>query len=859
MVNEKENISNEHGNGIDEEKVESEVIDEERKRRAKDQIGAEEGVAAIEIVEEMEKAYINYAMSVIVQRALPSVEDGLKPVHRRILYSMHEIGLDPSKPTKKCATIVGDVLGKYHPHGDVAVYDSLVRMAQDFSLRYPLVKGQGNFGSMDGDNAAAYRYTEAKLTPIAQELLEDIDKDTVKMNPNFDNSTKEPETLPAKLPNLLLNGATGIAVGMATNIPPHNLTEICDAIIEYINKPEITVEKLAEIVTGPDFPTGGIITGSGIKEMYLTGKGKIIMRARMTTEEHKGKENIIITEVPYMVNKADLVKNIAILASEKKLPDISDIRDESAKGKVRIVIELKKGVDSQFSINRLYKMTNCQCNFDANVLALVGKQPRILNLKNVLEEYVKYRKLTVRNRSKFELKKAEDRLEIVEGLLIALKDIDRIIDFIKKSANATEAHDGLIKKFGLTTRQSKAVLETRLQQLTRLEDSKLRDEKRELNEAIQYLKKLLGSEQEILSVIKKEVQELKRKYGDSRRTRVIKRVDEISEEDLVEKKDVVVTITNGGYVKRMDVKTYREQRRGGSGVTGTDLKEEDFVKKLITCSTLDYLLFFTTRGRVFWLKANDVPAAERQSKGKALINVLDLRDETIANVMGVKDFESEYLMFVTKLGVVKKLPLKDLAKPRSTGVRVMNLPADGSDIIINVRRVSDGQEVLLITKKGQAIRFNSDEVRSMGRASYGVKGAELKNDEIVSIESLPKDGKTTILTVTSKGYGKRTALEEYRKTARGAKGVINLSTSDKTGTVISSLSVNDKDSVIVTTTKGMVIRTSMKDLRVMGRATQGVHVVRLKEGDKVADIVKVPSEDEISKVGQLDLGETKSK
>ncbi len=717
------------------------------------------------------------------------------------------------------------------------VYDLTIDKTHNFSLS----AGVFVHNSTDGDSAAAYRYTEAKLTHIAQELLEDIEKETVKMNPNFDNSTKEPDTLPAKLPNLLLNGATGIAVGMATNIPPHNLTELCDAITAFINKPAISIDELADIVTGPDFPTGGLITGSGIKEMYRTGKGKIIMRARTVIEENKGKEAIILTEIPYMVNKAELVKSIANLASEKKLPDISDIRDESAKGKVRVVIELKKGVDPQFTLNRLYKMTNVQTNFDANVLALVGKQPRVLNLKQVIEEYVKYRQIIVTNRSKFELKKAEDRLEIVLGLLIALKNIDKVVEFIKKSDNASEAHDGLIKKFELTTRQAKAVLELRLQQLTRLEDGRLKDEEKELKETINYLKKLLGSGQEILSVIKKEISELKRKYGDERRTKIIKRVDEISEQDLVEKKDVVVTITSSGYIKRVDVKTYREQRRGGSGVTGTDLKDEDFVTTLITCSTHDYLLFFTSRGRVFWLKANDVPASERQSRGKALVNVLNLREETIARVMSVKDFETGYLMFVTKLGIVKKLPLKDLAKPRSTGVRVMNLPLDGSDVIINVRRAHDKQEVLLITKKGQAIRFNSDEVRSMGRASYGVKGADLaRGDEVVSMESLPLDGKTTILTVTNKGFGKRSELDEYRVTARGAKGVINLKVSDKTGEIIGSLSVNDKDSVIVTTVKGMIIRVSMKDLRVMGRATQGVHVVRLKEGDKVADIVKVP-------------------
>ncbi len=799
----------------------------------------------------MEQSFIDYAMSVIVDRALPAVEDGLKPVHRRILYAMHSIGLDASKQTKKSAAIVGEVLGKYHPHGDIAVYDSLVRMAQDFSLRYPLIHGQGNWGSLDGDSPAAMRYTEAKLSKIAGELLSDIDKETVKMIPNYDNSVEEPTILPGLLPNLLINGSTGIAVGMATNMPPHNLTEVCDAIVALINKPSIEIPDLMEIVTGPDFPTGGSVSGEGIKEMYQTGKGRLITRGKTTTEEHKGRTSIIITEIPYMVNKADLVTSIAKLATEKKLPDVSDLRDESAKGKIRIVIEMKKDASPKFTINKLYALTRLQDTFDANMLALVAGKPKILNLREIVEAYVNYRKRIVTNRSKFELKKAEDRLEIVLGLLIALKHIDDVVAFIKKSENATIAHEGLMKKFALSTRQAKAVLELRLQQLTKLEDSKLKDEEKELKEAIAYLKKLLASESEILGVIKKEVQELKRKYGDERRTQVLKRVAELSEKDLIEKKDVVVMLTNGGYVKRVDVKTYKEQRRGGSGVSGADLKEEDFVRHMVTCSTHDYLMLFTSRGRVYWLKANDVPVAERQGRGKAIANVLDLREESVAHVMALKDFESGYLMFCTKLGMVKKLPLKDLAKPRTGGVRVINLPADNSDVVIDVRRVEDGQEVILCTAKGQAIRFNSDEVRSMGRASYGVKGAELakgRSDEVVSMESLPKDGKTTILTISDRGFGKRSELEEYRKTSRGAKGVINLNVSDKTGKVISSLSVNNKDSIIATTTKGMTIRISMKDLRVMGRATQGVHVVRLKEGDRVADVVKVPETEVIAEV-----------
>ncbi|MFH1802478.1 MAG: DNA gyrase subunit A [archaeon] len=839
---------------IDEAKIQKEAEGEERKRREREQISDEPGVQGAEIVDEMEKFYIDYAMSVIVDRALPSVEDGLKPVHRRILYAMHSIGLDPSKPTRKSAAVVGEVLGKYHPHGDQSVYNAMVRMAQDFSLRYPLVKGQGNFGSMDGDSPAAMRYTEAKLSKISLELLGDLDKETVVMNPNFDNSAKEPTTLPAKLPNLLLNGATGIAVGMATNIPPHNLTELCDAIIAYINKPKISVEELAEIVTGPDFPTGGTASGPGIKEMYKTGKGRVVMRAKHTLEEKGGKTSIVVTEVPYMTNKAELVKEIAKLATEKKLPDISDLRDESSKGKVRIVIELKKNTTPKYTINKLYKLTRMQSNFDANIIALVGKQPKTLNLLEIITEYVKYRIKIVTNRSKFELRKAEERLELVEGLLKALKDIDKIVEFIKKSKNATEAHTGLMGKFGFTTRQAKAILETRLQQLTSMESQKLKDEEKKLKETIEALKKILSGESEILKVIKKEVLDIKKEYGDERRTKIVKKVDELSEKDLIEKKDVVVTITKTGYIKRVDVKLYKEQKRGGTGSMGTDLKDEDFVVHLLTCSTHDALLFFTTRGRVFWLKANDVPDASRQSKGRALANLFSLRDEEIVDVRNIKNFEQGFLIFCTKKGIVKKLPLKDLSKPRSTGVRVMNLPADGSDSIIDVKYIEDGQEVLLIKKKGNAVRFNSNEVRSMGRSSYGVKGADLAaNDEVVSLEVIPKKGEITILTITEKGYGKRSALEEYRKTSRGSKGVINLKISEKTGNIVKSLSVDNKDSVIATTTKGTVIRVGMKDLRVMGRATQGVHVIKIKPGDKVADIVKVPRDEDLEKTDLRDF------
>ncbi len=834
-------------NNKHEEEAEEEVAKMEAKRREKEQIGDEKGVFAAEIVEEMEQAFIDYAMSVIVDRALPSVEDGLKPVHRRILYAMHMLGLDSSKPTMKSARITGETMGKFHPHGNMAIYDAMVRMAQDFSLRYPLIHGQGNFGSMDGDSAAAERYTEAKLSKISGELLADIEKETVVMRPNFDNSLKEPETLPSKIPNLLLNGATGIAVGMATNIPPHNLTEISDAVISYVENDKVTVEDLIGIVKGPDFPTGGLITGPGIKEMYRNGKGKIIIRARTEIEEDKkGKTSIIVTEIPYMVNKSDLVKNIAQLATEKKLPDVSDLRDESAKGKVRIVIELKKGVDPKFTMNQLYKLTNLQTSFDANLLALVGKQPRVMNLLDIIKEYVNYRRVVVRKRSEFDLNKAKDRLEIVLGLLIALKHIDEVVNFIKKSEDAKSALEGLMKKFGMTERQAKAVLEIRLQQLTHMEAEKLRDEEKKLKEIISELQRILGDEKEILKVIKKEVNEVKAKFGDERRTKVIKNVEEITEKDLIEKKDVVVMITNSGYIKRVDLKSYKEQRRGGVGVTGTDLKDEDFVTSMISCSTHDHLLFFTTRGRLYWLKANDVPASERQSKGKALVNVLDLRDEAVASVMSLSDFDKGYLMFVTKLGIVKKIAVSDVSKPRATGVRVMNMPVDNSDILISVMRVSDNQEVLVTTSDGKAIRFNADEVRQMGRASYGVKGIELNaKDEVVSLVPVPTKNpeKTSILTVTDKGYGKRSALDEYRLTGRGGKGVINIRTEDKNGSVVRSLPVTDDSSIIATTKQGMVVRISVDELREMGRATQGVRVVKLKDNDKVVDVVLVPEEE----------------
>ena len=792
-------------------------------------------VIPVEVSEEMKKAYLDYAMSVIVSRAIPAIEDGLKPVQRRILYSMYLMGLKPGSQTKKSARVVGDVIGKFHPHGDSSVYGALVRMAQNFSLRYPLVYGQGNFGSIDNDPPAAYRYTEARLMPIAIELLDDIEKETVKFTPNFDNSLKEPDLLPGKLPSLMLNGATGIAVGMATNIPPHNLTEVCDAIVAYIKKPEITIKELCEIVTAPDFPTGGSVSGDML-ELYNTGKGKLIIRGKVAVEKMKNKEIIVITEIPYMLNKTSLVEQIADLIQNKKLKDISDLRDESSRGKIRIVLELRKGASPDFVINSLYKYTRLQDSFRVNFLALVNGQPRVLNLKQVVEEYVRHRKIIITNRTKFELKKAKDRLEIVDGLLIALKNIDTVIDLIKKSKNATEALEGLMKKYELSKKQAQAVLETKLQQLTSLERDKLKKEQEDLKKKIEELEKILADIKEVLKIIVKEVNELKNKYGDNRKTNVLKRISEISEKDLVQEKEVVITITDKGYCKRMDTKTYKEQRRGGQGVIGSNLATGDFVKQLIICSTHDYLMFFTSRGRVLWLKAYDIPEAERYSKGKALINLLGLKDETIANVISVKTFEDDLFM-ATKKGIVKKIFLENFSKPRASGIRAINLPPDNSDFLIGVELVKKGQEISLATRKGKAIRFNSSDVREMGRTSYGVTGIKLeKDDEVVSLGILNTEA---ILTITKKGFGKRTSVSDYRKTARAGKGVINLKVSEKTGDVVATISVDDKDSIIITTAKGLVIRTSLKNIRIMGRAAQGVKIVKLQEGDFVTDLIRV--------------------
>jgi len=794
-------------------------------------------VLAVEISREMKKAYIDYAMSVIVNRALPSIEDGLKPVHRRILFAMKVMGLEKGM-TKKSARIVGDVIGKYHPHGDTSVYHAMVRMAQDFSLRYPLVLGQGNFGSMDGDNPAAMRYTEAKLKKIAVELLEDMEKDTVEMLPNFDNSMKEPLILPGKVPNLLINGASGIAVGMTTNIPPHNLTEVCDGIIATIDNPKIDVDGLMEIIKGPDLPTGGQIIGENLKELYTSGRAGFVMRGKVKTEEKGGKELIVITEIPYQVNKSTLVMQIADLVRDKKLLEVSDLRDESSKGKVRIVIEMKKGANSQFTINRLFKSTKLQGRFDAILVALEGGVPKTFGLKQMIESYIKFRRRIIRKRTEYDLDKAEKRLHIVEGLLLAQKHIDKIIETIKKSKTGAEAKENLIRNYKLSERQADAILEITLKQLTSLEREKLEKEEKDLIELIGKLKKILDNEKEIYKLIKNDLEELKKDYGDERRSKIIRTVKDINEKDLVQKKDVIITITEKGYIKRMPFKTYNEQKRGGKGVIGAELSTEDFVRDLITCSTHDHLLLFTARGRIFWLKAYKVPEVQRYGKGQALVNLLNIKDDTVTNVIAVKSFE-DYLFMATRKGQVKKIKLDLFSKPRNAGVRIINLPADNSDEVVGVKRISKGKDVMLMSKEGQAIKFNSQDVRDMGRASYGVTGIKMdKGDEVVSMEII-NDPTSSILTITERGFGKRSKVEDYRKTGRAGKGVINLKISEKTGNVVDTIDVSDGDKFVVSTKKGIVIKSGVKDIRVMGRATSGVTIIKLGVGDRVSTIAKL--------------------
>ena len=852
-MNKDEVVEDENVKEVEVDEAEKESEDFARRREEmKASVMAKELIDA-EISSEMREAYLNYAMSVIVARALPSAEDGLKPVHRRILWAMNDLGIYHNKQTKKSAAIVGDTMGKYHPHGDASIYEAMVRMAQDWSLRYPLVVGQGNFGSMDGDGAAAYRYTEAKMSKIADELLMDIDKKTVKMMPNYSNTNEEPVVMPGRIPNLFLNGASGIAVGMATNIPPHNLNNTCDAILTWLDNPNCDDKDLIAAIKAPDFPTGGSVSGE-IKRIYTEGRGRLIVEGKTIVEEPKrvkDKMRIVISEIPYQVNKAVLVEQIAMLVRDKKLPDVADIRDESSKGKVRVVIELRKDAEPKFTLNRLYKYTQLRVAFNANMLALVDFVPKLLTLREYVKVYVGHRQKVVRKTNEFDLDKAEKRLHIVEGLLVAQSNIDAVVKLIRAAKTKIEAGLQLKVKYTLSEKQVEAILEMKLHQITSLEFDKLKNEERDLKVLIEKLRKILGDEKLILKIIRKELEELKTNYGDTRKTRIVGAVKELEEKDLVDKKDVVVTITDRGYIKRLDLEQYKEQRRGGKGVIGSDLSEGDFVKELLTCSTHDFMLFFTDNGKVHWLKAYEVPASAKSTKGKAIVNLLELKDEKVTSVLAVREF-SGYLMMATAKGIIKKIELAQFANPRKGGIKAIKV-AETNDVLIGVKPLRDGQEILLVTAKGQAIRFKSEDVRAMGRASYGVTGIKLdKGDRVVSLEVLPKtagSGKQvagegfSVLTISKNGYGKRTEIEDYRLTGRAGKGVINMNVTDKTGEIVKSESVVEDDNIIVTTKKGIVIRTPVKNIGVMGRATQGVRIIKLKEEDKVCDLTRVPVEE----------------
>jgi len=794
--------------------------------------------------EEMKSSYIDYAMSVIVARALPDVRDGLKPVHRRVLFGMHELGMTHSKPYKKSARIVGEVLGKYHPHGDTAVYDTMVRMVQDFSLRYPLVDGQGNFGSVDGDSPAAMRYTEARLARISEEMLRDLDKNTVDFIPNFDDTLQEPTVLPSYLPNLLINGSSGIAVGMATNIPPHNLGEVVDGLVTLIKNPNATIEKLMKNITAPDFPTGGIIYGyAGVKDAFLTGRGRIIVRAKANIETLKnGRENIIVTELPYQVNKANLIEKIADLVRGGKLNDISNIRDESDRDGLRVVIELKKDAQPAIILNQLYVHTQMQTTFGVITLALVNGVPRVLNLKEMLQYFLDHRMDVLIKRTKFELEAAEKRAHILEGYIIALDNIDAVIQTIKKSKDVETAKNNLMKKFKLSEIQAKAILDMRLQRLTGLERQKIEDEYKETIKLIEKLKGILKSEEQRKLIITEELQEIKKKYADERRTEIVYDYEDFSLEDIIAEEDVVVTISHTGFIKRFPVSGYRKQGRGGKGVTGAGTKDDDFIEHMFIASTHQYILFFTDKGKCYWLKVHEIPEAGRAARGRSILNLLQKdKEEMITAFVAVKEFSNNlYLIMATENGTVKKTVLSAYGNVRKGGINAINL--NKGDRLIEVKMTDGSNDIVIGTRNGFAVRFNEKDVRDMGRTATGVRGIRLgKGDKVVSLLVIKRQ--CTILVVTQKGYGKRSDINDYRITHRGGKGVITVRASDKIGKMIAMMEVVDNDELVIISTRGMVIRQSVKDIRVMGRATQGVRVIRLKDGDSIADIAKVVPDD----------------
>jgi DNA gyrase subunit A len=798
------------------------------------------------IEDEMRQSYMDYAMSVIVGRALPDVRDGLKPVHRRVLYAMYDMGNTWDKPYKKSARLVGDIIGKYHPHGDTAVYDTIVRMAQDFVMRYPFIDGQGNFGSVDGDSPAAMRYTEIRMARLAEEILADIEKDTVDFVPNYDDSLKEPAVLPSRIPNLLVNGASGIAVGMATNIPPHNVGEIIDGLVAMVDNPAIPIKELMKYIPGPDFPTAGFIHGKEpIVQAYSDGKGIIQMRGKAFTETVKrtGKEQIIINEIPFMVNKVRLIEQIAALVQEKKIEGISDLRDESDREGMRIVIELKRDAVAEIIINQLYKHTSLQESFGINMLAIVEGRPKLLNLRDALRAFLDHRKEVVTRRTAFDLRKAEERLHILEGLRIALDNLDAVITLIRNANDPKAAKEGLVTSFGLSELQAQAILDMRLQRLTGLERDKILQEHKETVELIAKLLAILADEKEIYKIIVTELKEIKEKFGDERRTQIVARSEEISIEDMIVDEEMAVTISHEGYIKRNPVTLYRAQRRGGKGKIGTTTKEEDFVEYLIIASMHAYILFFTTTGKVYWVKVHELPQASRAAKGKPIVNLLNLEPgERVSAFLSVREFvDGRFVVFATKKGAVKKTDLMLYSNPRASGIRAIGL--EDGDEVIGVRLTDGQQELILSTLDGQSIRFKEDQVRPTGRGTYGVLGMRLDSgDAVVSMEMLNRGA--SILTVSEKGYGKRTEMEEYRLQSRGGKGIITMKATEKTGRIVGGQQVTDDDQLMLVTNNGKIIRLRMRDIRIIGRNTQGVRLIDVEEGERVVSLARLAEKED---------------
>jgi DNA gyrase subunit A len=791
--------------------------------------------------EEMKSSYLDYSMSVITARALPDIRDGLKPSNRRILIAMNDLNLSPGRPYRKCAKIAGDTSGNYQPHGAQVVYPTLVRMAQDFNMRYPLVDGQGNFGSIDGDNAAAMRYTEARLTPLAMEILADIEKGTVDYVPNYDETRKEPVVLPTKFPNLICNGSSGIAVGMATNIPPHNLNEIADALCSLIDDPEMEDEEVLEKVSGPDFPTGGIIYGrDGIRNAYLTGHGRILLRARANIEKQKnGREHIIISEIPFQINKTNLLEKIANLVRDKKLQGVSDLRDESDRDGMRVVVELKRDAQATIVLNQLFKHTQMQTTFGVQLLSLIGGIPKLASLRTLLQEFLDYRHEVITRRTQYELDEAEKRAHILEGLKIALDNIDAIIKLIRASKTPADAKAGLMKKFKLSEIQAQAILDMRLQRLTGLEREKIENEYLELIQTIERLTGILASKSKRMAIIRDELVELKDRFGDDRRTLITDQEEEFTLEDLIAEEDMVITITHGGYIKRLSISSYRKQQRGGRGVIGMDTKEDDFIQHLFIASTHDYILFFTSLGKCYWIKVHEIPVGGRLAKGRHSTNMIKLVDgESICAFQSVRRFEEGfYIVMATKNGVIKKTDLTAFSNPRRDGIKAMNV-LPGEDELIDAAITDGTNDIVLATRNGKAIRFPENKVRSMGRTAYGVKGIRLEEDDYVMSMVVVKRA-SWLLTVTERGYGKRSSVDDYRITNRGGKGIINIKASERNGEVVAVKEVVESDELMIITQNGIIIRSPIRQIRSIGRATQGVKLINLDEGDRVIDVARV--------------------